>query len=144
MNGIIEYTENIIDTLRNDPAFRLYTFVWTYPVRDYDPVHIELFAVFNIDEIKTRDGLISRLYSRNMYGDVYKAKLTVRLYGGNTITGDSLSLSSVKLYKAVLAADSGELITDSCITPIQYENGTGAVYRELVFNLEYVLCGAVE
>ncbi len=143
MNSIIDYVDNLISTLSDNPAFSGYNFKKVYVVGDYDPVHNEFTAVFNIDEVKCSDSFISGLFRRNTLADIYKARLVIRLYGGNTVSGNSLTRSAVKLKKAVLQADSGGFINSAVISPIKYESKTGAVYRELVFNIEYVLCEAV-
>lgn len=143
MNSIIDIAENLITDVKENQAFSNVTFVKAYSVYDYNPSYGGFTAVVNIDEVERSEGYLSRLYKADTYGDIFFAKLIVRLYAGNNTSGDSLTKTALSLKQSILSADSDGFINKSKIGPIKYESDTAAVYREISFDIEYVLCEAI-
>lgn len=143
MNSIFDIVEGLIDDLSENENLRDITFIKAYDADDYNPSQNTLTAVFNIDELKRRGGFIQRLYRRGTYGDIFSAKLIIRLYGGNYVFGDGLTKALVRLRNEIALADSDGFFDSGVISSICYEKETGAIYRELTFNIEYVLCEAM-
>lgn len=142
MNSIIDIAESLIADVKEKPDFSNIKFLKAYGVSDYNPDFGSTAAVVNIEEVERCAGYLSRLYDAETYGDVYNAKLTIRVYAPDDVSGESLTEISVKLRQAVTDADNCGFINKSKISSIKYENGTGAVYRDISFFIEYVLCEA--
>lgn len=142
MNSIIDIAESLINGIKDDPGFSDIKFLKAYGVSDYEPCRGSVSAVVNIEDTERGKGYLSRLYDAQTYGDVYSAKLTIRVYAPDNISGESLTETALKIRRAVVNADSGGFIYKNKISPIKYENDTGAVYREVSFLIEYVLCEA--
>lgn len=142
MNSINDIAESLINSIKDNPEFANVKFLKAYGVSDYDPGHGSISAVVNIEDIERGKSYLSRLYDAQTYGDVFSSKLTIRVYATENISGESLTETSVKLRQAIINADGGGFIYKNKISPINYENDTGAVYREINFLIEYVLCEA--
>ncbi len=143
MNSIIDIADSLASEVMENSEFDGIKFLKAYGAEFYDPSYENLTAVVNIEDVERSQTYLSRLYKPGSRGDVFSAKLTVRIYGGSDISGYSLTRTSMSLCKAFINADSSGFICESKITPIKYENDTGAVYREIILYLEYVLCEAV-
>lgn len=143
MNSIIDIADSLINNIAELSEFENVEFIKAYDTSAYNPRRDGITAVVDVENIERTDGYITRLYKIDRYGDVYSAKLSVKLYGGSDISGESLTSVSLNLKNAVNVCDNHEFITKSKISPIIYESGTNAVYREISFNIEYVLCEAV-
>jgi hypothetical protein len=142
MNSIIDIAESLINGIKDNPEFGNIKFLKAYGISDYDPCHGCVTAAVNIEEIERTKGYLARLYDAQTYGDVFSAKLTIRVYAPDDTSGESLSETSLKIRQAVTEADSCGFINESKISAIKYENDTGAVFREVTFLIEYVLCEA--
>ena len=143
MNSIIDIADSLITDVIENPSLGDIRFLKAYGASNYNPSYEGFTAVVNIDEVKRSGGFVSRLYKTNTYGEAFSAELRVRLYAGSEVSGDSLTRNAVALREAVISADSYGFIDNSRISPIEYESGSGALYRELSFYLEYVLCEAI-
>lgn len=142
MNSIIDIAECLINGIKDNPEFENIKFLKAYGISDYNPCYGSVTAVVNIEEIERNKGYLARLYDTQTYGDVFLSKLTIRVYAPDDTSGESLTETSVKIRQAVTYADSYGFINESKISAIKYENETGAVFREVTFLIEYVLCEA--
>lgn len=142
-DSIVEVIDNIIEKVTTSTKVNNISFYKAYDTRDYSMLLGGFTALVDIKEIKKHKGFISRLYKNGILGDVFTSKLVIRLYGGNYVTGESLTTACVELREEVISADEDGFIEDNSIGPISYESDTGNIYRELEFDFEYVLCEAV-
>jgi hypothetical protein len=143
MNSIIDIAESLITDVIDNRDFENINFVKSYGAGEYNPSHTAFTAVVGIENIERKDGYISRLYKYDTYGDVFSAELNIRLYGGYDTSGESLTRTALDLRQAVISADSDGFIDKSRISSLKYESGTSAVYRDISFDIEYVLCEAM-
>lgn len=142
MNSIIEIADSLINTVKESGDFESVKFLKAYNEKDYNPSHEGITAVVDLDTIEKGNSYISGLFKFDTVGEVYLADLTLRVYAGDSVSGDSLTCECIRLKDAVLSADSEGYIVKSKISPIRYESTTAAVYREITFEIEYVLCEA--
>ncbi len=143
INSIIDIADSLINSVKNNPEFSGVEFLKAYDTASCNPKSDGIKAFVNIENTERKEGFVSGLYKTDTYGDVCSGEINVRLYGGNDITGESLTLACVRLKNAVINADYEGFISKSVISPVKYEYSTSAVYRELKFNIEYVLCEAI-
>lgn len=143
INSIIDIADSLINSVENNPELSGIEFLRAYDTAFLNPKHNGIKAVFGIGNTSRKEGFVSKLYEINTLGDICSGEISVRLYGGSDISGDSLTLACVNLRNAIIQSDSNGFISKSTISPVKYEYDTSAVYRELKFYVEYVLCEAV-
>ncbi len=143
MNNITDIADTLIKNAKHNPQLSDIRFIKAYNTTANNPNEDGCTAVVSIESVQRSKGFVSRLYKQNTYGDVFVARLNVRLYAGNDISGASLTKTALIIRNALIEADSEGYIENSNISSIKYENDSSAVYRDISFDIEYVLCEAV-
>lgn len=143
MNNITDIADTLIKNAKQNPGLCDIRFIKAYNTATNNPDENCYTAVVSIESVKRSSGFVSRLYKQNTYGDVFVAKLNVRLYAGNDISGASLTKSALLIRNAMIESDSEGYIDSSNIGSIEYEKDSSAVYRDISFDIEYILCEAV-
>lgn len=143
MNSIIDIADNLITDVADNLEFENVKFIKAYGINEFNPSQEGFTAVVNIDNIERGTTYISGLYDTDTLGEVFSAGLVIRLYGGEFTSGESLTRMACNLREAVISADSDGFIDKSAISSIKYENNSASVYREIRFDIEYVLCEAI-
>ncbi|MCH5303398.1 MAG: hypothetical protein J1E41_00920 [Ruminococcus sp.] len=143
MNSITDIADTLIRDAKKDSQLDDIHFLKEHTLVTYNSNDEGLTAVVNIEDVRHLKSFVSRLYKLGSYGDIFSSKLNIRLYAGSDIWGYDLIKNALILRKAIIDADSSGFIKNSSISQVKYENNSGAVYRDISFNIEYVLCEAV-
>ena len=89
MNSIIDIADNLINEVKESGEFESVRFFKAYSEKDYNPSYEGITAVVNIDSIERGNSYISGLFKFDTYGEVHLADLTLRVYAGDSVSGES-------------------------------------------------------
>ena len=141
MTAVIEIVNNLIKKAKENEAVSNVRFLKEFrqdmaerPVDGY-------IAVVKIENIDMSQSFAGGLYDKYIKGEMYSVKVTLTVYSGNDISGEELSAVTLKVYQALTDADTDNIIADSFVSPIDFDESIKAIYRKINFDLAFCLCG---
>ena len=141
MTAIFDLVTTLIKRAKENEQIKDVRFVKAYkseiaenPVGDY------LVAV-NLENVMQTQSFVGGYFNDGVKGQMYSAKLVLRVYADRKKSGEDLGRLSLKIQEALTKADSNNIISGLSIGPISFDGNFESIYREISVNLEFCLCG---
>lgn len=141
MTKITEIVNSLIKKAKKDPDIQGVTFVKAYNNR-LAACPVEGFvAVVKIENINLEESFAGGYAESNIKGEMYNVKLELDVFSDSDITGESLSDMTLRVMRAIQNADESSIISDVYVTPIEFDEKLNGIFRKIVIQLDFCLCG---
>ena len=134
----------VVDALIKDTKRKLkekITFVKAYSDNIANNYSDKLIAVVDMGEIKKLQEFIGGYFDEAVKGDMFSLDLFIRVYSGRNSNGEDLGKATIDIYESLKEADNSKIIESSWVSPIDYDENVGAIYRQINCRLDFCLCG---
>ena len=88
-------------------------------------------VVVDFKQLVQSQSFVGGYFSNDLKGEIYSAKVVLRVYTGRESSGKDLGDIALKISAALKEADKDSLITDIFIGPITYDSQFEAIFREI-------------
>lgn len=141
MTAIEDIVNSLVRGAKNNCSDVDIRFVKAYKTREAEKPVSGFAAVVEIGEATAGGSFVGGYFNTGVKGDIYKVALTVSIYSPDTISGEDLSTTALKVSEAFKKADESGIIEEMSVSPIAFDENTSAIYRSIDMRLGFCLCG---
>lgn len=141
MTQIIDICNGLICKAKENEAIQNVKFLKAFR-EDFAQTPIDGYiGIVKIEKVSFSNQFAGSFAKNNTKGQVVDVTMAIDLYSDNSITGEELSVATVQVQQAMYDADETDIIQSSSISAVRFDTDLKSIYREIILNLSFCLCG---